>query len=176
MSVAGFEDPLEYPGADYPSEIRTALSFTDMRDGDERFRQAANRYWSWWQALPERPAVLLLHQAALARDLAARIAEADPAGPPLAILTGHTHHQRVDLDGPVTVVDSGTVGAGGPFGAGKDDIGLAVLHFSRQPAQLQVADLAAIDPRSGAAQAERVIVDAPKCGEELVHCAAARAP
>ena len=64
-----------------------------------------------------------MHQAALARDLAARIEEADPAGAPLAILTGHTHQQRVDLIGPVTVIDSGSVGAGGPFGAGKDDIG-----------------------------------------------------
>ena len=73
--------------------------------------------------------------------------------PPLAILTGHTHAQRVDLIGPVTVVDSGSVGAGGPFGAGKDDIGLAVLHFSEDPGALRSADLASIDPRDGSAQA-----------------------
>ena len=73
-----------------------------------RFAEAADRYWRWWNALRRRPDVLLIHQAALARDLAARIEEADPAGAPLTILTGHTHHQRVDLIGPVSVPGAGS--------------------------------------------------------------------
>ena len=172
LRVAGFEDPLAFGGEDFPSGVRAGLSFTDFEDGDERFREAADTYWRWWQELPERPEVLLVHQAALARDLAARIADAEPGAAALAILTGHTHAQRVDLIGSVTVVDSGSVGAGGPFGAGKDDIGLAVLHFSEGPGRLRSADLASIDPRNGSAQARRVIVDTPQCDEELVHCAA----
>jgi hypothetical protein len=170
LRVAGFEDPLAFGGRDYPDGVRAGLSFTDFPDGDERFREAAETYWRWWNELPERPEVLLVHQAALARDLAQRIAAADPAGPQLAILTGHTHAQRVDLIGPVTVVDSGSVGAGGPFGAGKDDIGLAVVHFSEDPGRLRSADLASIDPRDGSAQARRVIIDSPQCDDELVHC------
>ena len=172
LEVAGFEDPLAYQGRGYPEGIRATLSFTDLPDGEQRFKEAADRYWEWWNALPRRPDVLLVHQAALARDLAARIEEADPAGAPLAILTGHTHKQRVDLVGPVTVIDSGSVGAGGPFGAGKDDLGLAILHFGRDPRSLRSADLASIDPRNGAAQAERVVVDSPDCRGELVYCAA----
>ena len=176
LRVAGFEDPLEYRGRGYPPTIRAGLSFTDFDDGDERFAQAADRYWAWWNELPERPEVLLLHQAALARELATRIEAADPAGAPLAILTGHTHSQRVDLIGPVTVVDSGSVGAGGPFGAGKDDIGLAVLHFSEDPGRLRTADVASIDPRDGSAQAQRVVIDRPECDEELVYCQPATRP
>ena len=139
LYVAGFEDPLAYRGRGYPAGVRATLSFTDLPDGEQRFAEAADRYWGWWNALPRRPDVLLIHQAALARDLAARIEEADPAGAPLAILTGHTHYQRVDLIGPVTVLDAGSVGAGGPFGAGKDDIGLGILAFGRSPARLVTA-------------------------------------
>ena len=36
---------------------------------------------------------------------------------------------------------------------------------------LRSADLASIDPRNGAAQAERVVVDSRDCDGELVHCA-----
>jgi hypothetical protein len=170
LQVAGFEDPLAYQGRGYPVGVRATLSFTDLPDGDERFAEAADRYWEWWNALPRRPDVLLIHQAALARDLAARIEEADPAGAPLAILAGHTHHQRVDLIGPVTVVDAGSVGAGGPFGAGKDDIGLGILSFGRSPTRLVTADVASIDPRNGAASAQRIVTDNPDCEAEIVHC------
>ena len=92
LEVAGFEDPLAYQGRGYPAGVRATLSFTDLPDGEQRFSEAADRYWGWWNALPRRPDVLLIHQAALARDLAARIEDADPAGAPLAILTGHTHN------------------------------------------------------------------------------------
>ena len=56
-------------GAAIRSGVRATLSFTDLPDGEERFKEAADRYWAWWNALPRRPDVLLIHQAALARDL-----------------------------------------------------------------------------------------------------------
>ncbi len=171
LRVAGFEDPLEYAGGQFPTGIRTALSFGDLPDGKERFAAAVEQQWGWWQALPERPQVLVVHQEAIGRALAARIRDADPDGAPVAILVGHTHRQRLDRVGPVTVVNSGSAGAGGIFGAGSDRFGLALLDLDAGGA-LEATDLVQLDPLSGAAQARRVITARPDCDEELVFCAA----
>lgn len=168
MDVAGFEDPFEYAGRKFPSEIRAGLSFTDFPDGRDQYEAAVEQAWSWWKGLSRRPDVLIMHEAALAREIAHRIWKADPAGAPVTILSGHTHKQRLDVIGPVTVVDSGTVGAGGPFGAGKDQIGLALLDFSAR--RLDAADLVQMNPRDGAAQARRIITARPDCDRKLVFC------
>lgn len=169
LSVAGFEDPLQYTGGDYPRGVRAALSFGDFPDGRERYLRAVAMQWRWWQALPRRPQVLVLHQESLGRALANLIWAADPEGPPLTILTGHTHRQRLDRYGPVTVVNSGTAGAGGVFGAGKDPVGLALLAFGTDGG-LDAVDLVRMDPTTAAAQARRVIVDRPDCDGRVVFC------
>ena len=168
LDVAGFEDPLEYPGGRWPTSLRTQLSFTDYPDPERRAADAEERMWEWWQQLDRRPGVLIVHEADLARRLARRIAAAQPDGPPLAILSGHTHHQRLDRIGPVTVVDGGSAGAGGPFGAGKDPLGFASLTFDGQ--QLDSTDLVSMDPMDGSAQARRVTREDPDCDQQVVFC------
>jgi hypothetical protein len=58
--------------------------------------------------------------------------------------------------GPIAVVDAGTVGASGIYGVGRDSVGLGDLHFAAA-GRLEAADLIAVEPVSGAAQAQRVV-------------------
>ncbi|MEA2294667.1 MAG: hypothetical protein QOE86_2306 [Solirubrobacteraceae bacterium] len=169
LSVAGFEDPLEFQGGAFPSGVRTALSFSDFPDGQERFQDAVASRWAWWRALPRRPEVLVLHQEGIAKALANLIWSADPTGPPLTILAGHTHVQRLDRYGPVTIVNGGTAGAGGLFGAGKDPVGFALLDLTAEGA-LEATDLVQQNPADGSAQARRVITERPDCDGRLVFC------
>lgn len=113
--------------------------------------------------------MLVVHQAAIGRALAQRIREAAPEGPAPTILVGHTHRQRLDRFGPVTVVDGGSVGAGGIFGAGTQDVGLAMLDL-RGDGALDAVDLVSLDPPTSAGQARRVVVEAPDCDGTLVVC------
>jgi predicted phosphodiesterase len=169
LRIAGFEDPLEYHGGAFPSGVRTALSFDDFPDGHQRFVDAVESRWAWWRALPRRPQVLVLHQEGIAKALANLIWAADPEGPPLAILAGHTHVQRLDRYGPVTVVNGGTAGAGGLFGAGHDPVGFALLDLSPRGA-LEATDLVQQNPVDGSASARRVITAQPDCDDRLVFC------
>lgn len=170
LKIAGFEDPLQYTGSSFPAGVRAAMSFTDFPDGRKRFLQAVERRWQWWQALPERPDVLVVHQEGIALALANLIWNADPDGKPLTIVAGHTHVQRLDRLGPVTVVNGGTAGAGGIFGTGHDPVGLALLDFGRTGG-LEASDLVQMDPTTSAARARRVITDRPDCDKQVVFCA-----
>ncbi len=191
LTVAGFEDPLEIKHG-FPSGVRTALSYPDL-PADQAARESAaavERMWTWWKQLPSRPDVLMVHQEALASRLARRIQAADaaaaqaaapavpglparpgaPAAPkPLTILTGHTHRQRLQAAGTITIVNGGSAGAGGLFGAGKDRVGVAQLGFSPAGRLLSVS-LVEADPFSQYAQARRVTVSRPDCDGDVVFC------
>jgi predicted phosphodiesterase len=169
LRFAGFEDPLAYATGAFPPGLRAGISFGDIPDGHRRFLEAVQERWRWWQALPERPDVLVVHQAALGRALANLIWDADPEGPPLAVLVGHTHVQRLDRYGPITLVDAGSVGAGGLFGLGTQSVGFALLDFDAAGA-LEATDLVTQNPATSSARAQRVITDAPDCDGELVFC------
>jgi hypothetical protein len=168
--MAGFEDPLAFAKGEYPKGIRAGMSFGDIPDGAARKEAAVAERWGWWLALPERPQVLILHQEALGRELAARIQADDPDGPPLTILVGHTHRQRLDRYGPVTVVNSGSIGAGGLFGIGEQSVGLALLDLDRATNALVATTLISQNPATDAAQARRIITSSPGCDGTLVFC------
>lgn len=170
LKMAGFEDPLEFVGTSFPSGLRTGLSFGDIANGHERYLQAVQQRWQWWQALPERPDVLILHQEAIGRALANLIWKAEPGGAPLTILVAHTHVQRMDRYGPITTVNSGTAGAGGLFGIGSQSVGLALMDFDKQTGALIATDLVQMTPSTSAARAQRVITDTPDCDDQLVFC------
>jgi predicted phosphodiesterase len=170
LKVAGFEDPLAFEGEDFPTGIRTGLSFGDLPDGHERYLEAVRERWEWWQALTERPQVLIVHQESIGRALANLIWDAEPEGAPLAILVGHTHEQRLDRYGPVTTVNGGTAGAGGVFGLGTQSVGLALMDFDTATGSLAATDLVQMNPTTSAARAQRVITANPDCDETLVFC------
>ena len=158
LSVAGFSDPLEWQGND-PAASERIYSFPEYEDGDERLEAAKEEVVAWFEALDEKPDIALVHQNSLAQHLAATIA--DGYAEPLTIVTGHNHFQAIDryAGGLINVVNAGTLGAGGPFRVGQESAGLGELHFADEDTALQSVDLIQIEPLSGQAQAERVVLD-----------------
>jgi hypothetical protein len=61
-------------------------------------------------------------------------------------------------------VDGGTVGAGGPFAIGEQDVGFAEIHLG-EDSVARTVDLIEVEPLTGNAQARRVALDAAS-GEE----------
>ena len=158
LKVTGFSDPLEWDGPD-PATAERTFSFPEYTDGAERFAQAKEDVVAWFEGLPEQPDIILVHQNALAQHLAGAIA--DTYSQPLTIITGHNHFQAIDryAGGLINVVNAGTLGAGGPFRVGQESAGLGELHFSDLDTSLQSVDLILIEPLSGQAQAERIVLD-----------------
>ncbi|HSD76802.1 MAG TPA: metallophosphoesterase family protein [Solirubrobacteraceae bacterium] len=154
LTVAGFDDPMQWRGRD-PGDPRRIFSFSELPGPAQAVRAAQRRLLDWFDGLPRRPDVVLVHQNGLAQFLGRTLlAEDDPR--PLTILTGHDHRQHVTSYGAATVVDAGTVGASGLYGVGRDFVGLADLHFSGR--RLEAADLVGVEPVSGAAEARRAVI------------------
>ena len=168
LKVAGAADPLEWQGED-PADPDRIFSFPELPDGDAARAAAETRLVRWFDGLPERPDVVLVHQNGLAQHLAAELhARGDQQ--PLVVLTGHDHKQHVDRHGEVVVVDAGTVGAGGVFGVGSEKAGLGELHFAASGGILRHVDLVETEPLTGATQAQRVIVGPNRCEDPRERC------
>jgi hypothetical protein len=77
-------------------------------------------------------------------------------------LTGHTHAPSITHSAGVTVLNGGSVGAGGTGNlAEPTDIGIARLTYTGDPDfQPLAADLVEIDPGTGSATARRERLDA----------------
>jgi predicted phosphodiesterase len=155
LRVAGFDDPQEWHGPD-PGDPRRIFSFSELPDADQAVERARRQLLRWFDGLKRRPDVVLVHQNGLAQWLAATLRARGDDGP-LTILTGHDHRQHVTSYGAITVVDAGTAGASGIYGVGRDEVGLGDLHFATDRGLLQAADLIAVEPVSGTAQAQRVV-------------------
>jgi hypothetical protein len=165
LEVAGREDPLEWRGTD-PEDPTRVYSFAERPHGDLDFAVAEQQTVDWFESLPQRPDVVLIHENGLAQYLARTLREGSYRRP-LTILTGHDHKQHVDKYGPIVVVDGGSVGAGGLFGLSKTAVGFAYLNLSAPT--LDSVDLVRAEPFSGAAQADRVVlgVEQPCAGQRL---------
>jgi predicted phosphodiesterase len=168
LKVAGFSDPLEWDGkrADDPERI---FGFSELPDGDEARAQAEEDLVAWYDSLPERPDVVLVHQNGLAQHLAETVA-ARPSHDPFTILTGHDHKQHVDRHGDIVVIDAGSAGAGGVLGIGDENVAVGDLHFASAAPSVQAVDLIEVDPFTGGAQAQRVIVDGNECEDDEESC------
>jgi predicted phosphodiesterase len=147
IAVAGFDDPLE--GG-------TGIAGRRLQLHAEERGVAVRSVLAWFDALPRRPDVVMIHQHALARALLEHVASSSPA--PLLILTGHDHRQHIDQKGTAVLVDGGTVGAGGPFAVGQSQAGFAILHLTAGN-RIQSVDLVQAEPFSGEGSARRVVFD-----------------
>ncbi len=169
LRIAGYSDPLEWHGRD-PNDPRRVYSFGDLPNGEQRYARAQRLIRRWYEGLHPVPGVVLIHQNGLAQSLA-RAVHDDRPGRSLLILTGHDHQQHIDRYGRVLVVDGGTAGAGGAFGAGSQSVGVAELHMQRGKPLPHAVDLIQVEPVSGAASAERVIAaSAEACDQDRVLC------
>ena len=160
FEIAGFSDPLEWEGGADPESSERIFSFPELEDGEELEAQAKDDLVVWFESLPSEPDIVLVHQSGLAKHLATTLAEGVYAQP-LTIVTGHNHIQQIDRypGGSITVVNAGTLGAGGPLRVGQESAGLGQLHYGESDNELQSVDLIRVEPLSGQAQAERVVLD-----------------
>ncbi|HSK17217.1 MAG TPA: metallophosphoesterase family protein [Gaiellaceae bacterium] len=156
LRVAGFDDPLETAGGTFAGQL--------LELKEQTFADASRQLVDWFFSLPERPQIVLVHRHGLAHALLDRL-EAE-AGAPVLIMTGHDHDQHVDTAGPYVLVNGGSVGAGGIFGVGEEDSGFAVVHVDAGGEPRSV-DLVSVEPASGAARAERLVL-APRPEDAVV--------
>jgi predicted phosphodiesterase len=169
LRIAGYPDPLQWPGSD-PTNPHRIFSFAQLPDSDRRYAQAQAGLVRWFEQLQPRPQVVLVHENGLAQGLA-RAAAAEASKQPLLILTGHDHKQHIDRYRNVLVVDAGTVGAGGVFGIGQEQVGMAELHLPAGQVTPRAIDLIQVQPLTGAANAERVVPSSQAfCERQHVRC------
>jgi hypothetical protein len=170
MTVAGWSDPLEYRGPN-PDDPDRVFSFSELPDGDRRYAAAQENVVRWFDGLPSRPDVVMIHQNGLAQHLAKTLHDRGD-DEPLLVLTGHDHRQHIDIYGTsIVVVDAGTGGAGGVFGVGTQSVGIATLQLPQGRPPPRAVDLINVDPVSGTAQADRVVPSSEAaCDVERVNC------
>jgi predicted phosphodiesterase len=151
LRVAGYSDPFER---------RAGENFRDRFEPEPSAAQQ-DAFTSWLRPLLGKVDVVMVHEPALIEGALAMLKD-EPPDRPLVIITGHTHSAYVDRLAGVTVINGGSVGAGGTGNlAEPTDIGIARFIFTAEPDfQPLAADLVEIDPGSGSATARRERLDA----------------
>jgi calcineurin-like phosphoesterase family protein len=150
MRVAGYSDPFmrlranhyKSPGNPDPT-VGQQLAFAN-----------------WLRPLVGRIDVVMVHEPALAAQAIADL-RAHPPPHPLVMAVGHTHVPSVDRYRNLTVVNGGTIGAGGPTNLGDNsNLSLARVVYAVEPRFAPLAaDIVQIDPADGSATAERRRLD-----------------
>ena len=159
VEIAGFE----VAGWDDPAESATGTFEGHLLELEEpALLDAERQFLDWFEALPVRPDVVLVHRHALAHALLEALA--GQGGPPLLVLTGHDHRQHVESEGVLVLVDGGSVGAGGAFGVGEEPSGFALVHLDAED-RARAVDLVEVEPESGSASAHRVVLEPPRLVE-----------
>src|SRR4051794_3064101 len=137
-----------------PNVRRRTDDYVDRGATITREQQAD--FLGWLEPLVGKVDVVMVHEPSLAAG-ALRVLHSDPPARPLLLVVGHTHRQSVDSRDGVTVVNGGTVGAGGTGNLTEDeDIGVAAVAYRRAPFTPLAIDLVRIDPGSGSASAQRL--------------------
>lgn len=146
LKVAGYRDPFER---------RASENFRDRYEPSPTPEQQ-DAFTAWLLDLIDEVDVVMVHEPALIEPALA-ILEDDPPDRPLVFVTGHTHEASLDHAGGVTVVNGGSVGAGGTGNLTEPtDYGLARLIYTTEPEfQPLAADLITIDPGDGSSTASR---------------------
>ena len=151
LRVAGWDDPAESAAGTFEGHL--------LELKEQALVDAELQFLDWFDALPERPDVVLVHRHGLAHALLAKLAA--EGGEPLLVLTGHDHRQHVESEGAHVLVDGGTVGAGGAFGIAEDPSGFALVHLDADE-RARAVDLVEVEPASGSASAHRVVLTPPR--------------
>lgn len=147
LRVAGYPDPFER---------RAVQGYRDRyRDAPPPARRRRD-FADWLRPLVGDVDIVMVHSPGLAAR-SVRELRADPPASPLVILTGHTHRAAVRTSSNLVVLNGGTAGGGGIGNLDENQpFGLAVLTYARDGGfRPLLADTVEIDPRDGAASAER---------------------
>lgn len=150
LRVAGYDDPFER---------RSAESFRDRFDNNPQ-PGMQEAFLQWLRPLIGKVDVVMVHEGALL-STALDVLKDDPPQSPLVFLIGHTHKTALDQRPGVTVINGGSIGAGGTGNlAESTELSLARFTFTTKPAfQPLAADLVSIDPGTGNSSARRAILE-----------------
>jgi predicted phosphodiesterase len=154
-------DGLRVAGYDDPFERRSADSYRDRYDNTpDPVMQA--EFLDWVQSLVPKVDVIMVHEPALIAPALALL-ERVPPDHPIVFVVGHTHVAALARQQNVTVINGGSVGAGGTGNLAEHTaLGLARFIFTRRPAfEPLAADLITIDPGTGSSSARRTRLDTP---------------
>jgi len=152
LRIAGYDDPL-------------------MRRVSDRYRDRGATYTPaqqtafdiWLAGVQDRVDVVMVHAPQLAERAVARLRDKPPRHP-LLLITGHTHKAELKRAPNLTLLNAGSIGAGGTgnLAEGGGQVGLARLIYRTKPRlKALAADLVEIDPGNGAASAKRYRLDTP---------------
>jgi predicted phosphodiesterase len=150
LRVAGFDDPFQR---------LTAEQFRDRYDNKPDPVQQ-DQFTQWLRPLIGKIDVVMVHEPALIGP-ALEVLKDDPPSRPLVFIVGHTHVATLTQQPGVTVINGGSVGAGGPANLTEHtNFGIARFTFTLKPAfQPLAADLVTIDPGTGSSSARRTRLD-----------------
>jgi predicted phosphodiesterase len=153
LRVAGYDDPFER---------RANQNFADRYDNAPTpAMQAA--FAAWLRPLLRKVDVVMAHEPALIAPALAELRQ-NPPSHPIVFVVGHTHVAALDRQPNVTIVNGGSVGAGGTGNlAEHTDIGIARFIYAVKPSFDPLAvDLVSVDPGTGSSTARRIRLDAPR--------------
>jgi predicted phosphodiesterase len=121
-----------------------------------------NLFAEWLAGLQDKVDVVMVHEPALAAKAIDALRRAPPTHP-IVLLVGHTHRADIGTGRDFTVLNGGTVGAGGTGNLDEGaKIGVARMTYSAGGSFAPLAaDLVEIDPGSGSATAKRFRLDEP---------------
>ena len=108
LQVAGYSDPFER---------RSAEAFRDRYD-DKPNPAEQDKFSGWLQPLIGKVDIVMVHEPALIAP-ALQVLKDDPPSRPLVFLVGHTHTAALTEQPGVTVINGGSIGAGGTGNLGE---------------------------------------------------------
>ncbi len=157
LRVAGYGDPFRR---------RRARGYVQQGTLPTPSVAEQNLFAEWLAKLEGKVDVVMVHEPQLAQK-GIEMLRRDPPSHPIVMLVGHTHHAAIEVDRDFTVLNGGTVGAGGTGNLGEGaKIGVARMTYSSGGGFAPLAaDLVEIDPGDGSATAKRYRLDVPPGAE-----------
>ena len=121
LRVAGYGDPFRR---------RRARGYVQQGALPAPSLAEQNLFAEWLVGLEDKVDVVMVHEPALAAK-GIEALRRDPPSHPIVLLVGHTHHADIELDRDLTVLNGGTVGAGGTGNLGEGSkIGVARMIYA----------------------------------------------
>src|SRR5829696_2006181 len=152
LKVAGYDDPYER---------RSGEGFADRYNRTPDASEL-ERFATWLRPIRDDVDIVMVHNPALLPNALDEL-DAEQRPRPLLFFVGHTHHSELTRRPGATIVNAGTVGAGGTGNLLENSkVGIARVTYETQPSFTPLAaDLIEIDPGSGNATARRERLDEP---------------
>jgi predicted phosphodiesterase len=151
VRVAGYSDPFER---------RSAEDFRDRYD-NQPSPAMQEQFLAWARPLLGKVDVIMVHEPKLIEPLLAVLRDHPPSRP-VVFAVGHTHKATVEHFPGVTVLNDGSIGAGGTgnLADAPTAYGIARLIYALKPSfQPLAADVVSVDPATGSATARRERLD-----------------